>query len=152
VLVMSLHLIKITFQSHEFSEFIQLCLLVSQRSKAEQWKRHTVHVPHLLDRSIIIFSTKRRASGIPLAPKAPARCSIALKSNSARSASLKDPDSVLFKLGAQTVQTGNRNPRKYTPAKAPFFYIVPRSYLINHLSESLLRHLCVNKNIPYFVI
>ncbi len=120
--------------------------------KVEEWRRHTVHVPHFLDLSIIIFSTKRRASGIPLAPKAPARCSIALKSNSARSASLKDPDSVLFKLGAQTVQTSNRNRRQYTPAKAPFFDTVPRSYLINHLSESLLRRLCVIKNIAYFVI
>lgn len=120
--------------------------------KLEKWRRHTVHAPHFLDLSIIIFSTKRRASGTPLAPKAPARCSIALWSNSARSASLKDPDSVLFNLGAQTVQTGNRNRRHYIPAKAPFFDIVPRSHLINHLSESLLRHLCTNKNIPYFII
>lgn len=46
--------------------------------KFVEMKRHTVHTPHFLDLSIIIFSTKRRASGIPLALKAPARRSIAL--------------------------------------------------------------------------
>lgn len=143
---------SLRFSPINFRNSFSYIFLGQSTIKLMKMKRHTVQTPHFLDLSIIIFSTKRRASGIPLALKDPARRSMELWSSSARSASLKDPDSVRFKLRVPDSQTVNRNFRWYIPAERPAFNLVSWSSLINNLPESLLRYVRMNMIMPSFVI